>query len=249
MPTAPAAPVSGSFPEPAASSLFVAAPPSVAEVAHIVPPRQATREPVLPEASTQASAAPSSLFVPAPVQPDVSSGLPTDRSVDPAPFAGASTSSQGVAMAFDSASAPAVASAVASADVVAASASALSAPALSASAQAGSASAAASLTAAQSLRQRSVMASEALSELSALSADSPQAGQQAAAPSRRSATGALEVPGQGQHPAEEPLGARRGPRNAADVRSMLSGARAGGDRGNAAGSVAASGALPVPGQH
>jgi hypothetical protein len=69
--------------------------------------------------------------------------------------------------------------------------------------------------AAQSLRERSVMASQALSELSALSSYRPDG---------RSGTSA---------PGEESLGARRGTRNAADVRSMLSGFRAADERGHA----------------
>ena len=81
------------------------------------------------------------------------------------------------------------------------------------------------LTAAQSLRERSAMASEALSELSALSTyTSPGA--------------------PAQPPGEESLGARRGTRNAADVRSMLSGSRPSGDRG-----VAAATGVPVPAPH
>jgi len=85
--------------------------------------------------------------------------------------------------------------------------------------------AAPAVTAAQSLRERSAMASEALSELSALSTyTSPGA--------------------PAQPPGEESLGARRGTRNAADVRSMLSGSRASGDRGVAAGT-----GVPVSAPH
>jgi hypothetical protein len=91
------------------------------------------------------------------------------------------------------------------------------------------------------------MASEALSELSALSAYSPQPAPSAPAQVRRTApagpTAAADQPA--PQPGDEPLGARRGSRNAADVRSMLSGARSGGERTAAA----PSGAAPVPAQH
>jgi HAMP domain-containing protein len=87
------------------------------------------------------------------------------------------------------------------------------------------------LVAAQSLRERSAMASEALSELSALSAYRPESMTGAAAPAslvRRTpqATPAAQVAAQ-----QEPQGQRRANRNAADVRSMLSGFRAGVERG------------------
>ncbi|MGN6611087.1 MAG: nitrate- and nitrite sensing domain-containing protein, partial [Angustibacter sp.] len=87
--------------------------------------------------------------------------------------------------------------------------------------------------AAASLRERSAMASEALSELSALSSYSPQA-VEAAAPTSLTRRTPLATPaGQmatRQQP-EEPIGARRSARNAADVRTMLSGFRAGVERG------------------
>jgi hypothetical protein len=91
------------------------------------------------------------------------------------------------------------------------------------------------LAAAQSLRERSAMASEALSELSSLSSYSPQTVEQAAPLSltRRTplATPAGQAGQAAQQAPEEPLGARRGSRNAADVRTMLSGFRAGVERG------------------
>ena len=85
------------------------------------------------------------------------------------------------------------------------------------------------LSAAQSLRERSAMASEALSELSALSAYRPEALQSAPAGLVRRtprATAAGQLP-----PPEETVGAGRPNRNAADVRSMLSGFQAGVERG------------------
>jgi hypothetical protein len=79
------------------------------------------------------------------------------------------------------------------------------------------------------------MASEALSELSSLSSYSPQTVEQAAPLSltRRTplATPAGQAGQAAQQAPEEPLGARRGSRNAADVRTMLSGFRAGVERG------------------
>ncbi|WP_426564451.1 nitrate- and nitrite sensing domain-containing protein [Angustibacter sp. McL0619] len=89
------------------------------------------------------------------------------------------------------------------------------------------------LAAAANLRERSAMASEALSELSALSTYSPQA-VEASAPAAltRRTPLATEAGQMASKPAiEEPLGARRGGRNAADVRTMLSGFRAGVERG------------------
>jgi signal transduction histidine kinase len=89
------------------------------------------------------------------------------------------------------------------------------------------------LAAAASLRERSAMASEALSELSALSTYSPQA-VEASAPAAltRRTPLATEAGQMASKPAvDEPLGARRGARNAADVRTMLSGFRAGVERG------------------
>ena len=89
------------------------------------------------------------------------------------------------------------------------------------------------LAAAVSLRERSAMASEALSELSALSTYSPQAVEETAPASLTRRTPLATEAGQmaSRPVAEEPLGARRGARNAADVRTMLSGFRAGVERG------------------
>jgi signal transduction histidine kinase len=88
------------------------------------------------------------------------------------------------------------------------------------------------LAAAQSLRERSAMASEALSELSALSSYSPQASAGRVAPTLQRRTPLATEAGKVTSPGdEEPLGARRGNRNAADVRSMLSGFQAGVARG------------------
>jgi hypothetical protein len=89
------------------------------------------------------------------------------------------------------------------------------------------------LAAAASLRERSAMASEALSELSALSTYSPQAVEETAPASLTRRTPLATEAGQmaSRPAAEEPLGARRGARNAADVRTMLSGFRAGVERG------------------
>jgi hypothetical protein len=76
------------------------------------------------------------------------------------------------------------------------------------------------------------MASEALSELSALSTYSPQALEPGAPVTLQRRTPLASEAGQmaSQQP-EEPIGARRGARNAADVRTMLSGFRAGVERG------------------
>jgi hypothetical protein len=88
------------------------------------------------------------------------------------------------------------------------------------------------LAAAATLRERSAMASEALSELSALSSYSPQAVEPSAPTSLTRRTPLATPAGQmASRQPEEPIGARRGTRNAADVRSMLSGFRAGVERG------------------
>ncbi|MGL5857576.1 MAG: nitrate- and nitrite sensing domain-containing protein [Angustibacter sp.] len=87
------------------------------------------------------------------------------------------------------------------------------------------------ISAAATLRQRSAMASEALSELSALSTYSPESvGATASSTLRRRTPGATPAGRLATTP-EEPIGARRGTRNAADVRSMLSGFQAGVQRG------------------
>ncbi|MEO7745484.1 MAG: hypothetical protein ABIV05_04585, partial [Actinomycetota bacterium] len=86
------------------------------------------------------------------------------------------------------------------------------------------------LGAAQSLRERSARASEALSELSALSTYRPEALPTAAANLVRR-TPLASAAGKPPAPAQEPDGPRRGNRNAADVRSMLSGFQAGVERG------------------
>ena len=86
------------------------------------------------------------------------------------------------------------------------------------------------LGAAQSLRERSAMASEALSELSALSTYRPEALPTAPANLVRR-TPLASGAGQPPAPAQEPDGQRRGNRTAADVRSMLSGFQAGVERG------------------
>ncbi len=89
------------------------------------------------------------------------------------------------------------------------------------------------LAAAATLRERSAMASEALSELSALSTYSPQTVEPGApvALQRRTplATEAGQLSSQDQD--DDQVGSRRGARNAADVRTMLSGFRAGVERG------------------
>jgi hypothetical protein len=82
--------------------------------------------------------------------------------------------------------------------------------------------------AAQSLRERSAMASEALSELSALSSYRSE-GQSGTAAARRAPQATPSSAAQQGVPGEESLGARRGTRNAADVRSMLNGFRADGE--------------------
>jgi len=86
------------------------------------------------------------------------------------------------------------------------------------------------LAAAQSLRERSAIASQALSELSALSTYRPETLQAAPAGLVRRTPQATPA-GQLPTPPQEPSGARRPNRNAADVRSMLSGFQAGVARG------------------
>jgi hypothetical protein len=89
------------------------------------------------------------------------------------------------------------------------------------------------------------MASQALSELSALSSYSPQAAQPTApAPLPRRSSQAAPAGQATPQLADEPLGARRGTRNAADVRSMLSGFRAGVEQGR----IAFPGEAPEPEQ-
>jgi hypothetical protein len=86
------------------------------------------------------------------------------------------------------------------------------------------------IAAAHALRERSAMASEALSELSALSTYRPETVQAAPANLTRrtpQATPAGKLP----PPPEPPVGTARPTRNAADVRSMLSGFQAGVERG------------------
>ncbi|HET8614697.1 MAG TPA: nitrate- and nitrite sensing domain-containing protein [Actinomycetales bacterium] len=103
------------------------------------------------------------------------------------------------------------------------------------------------LVAAQSLRERSAMASEALSELSALSTYRPESvtgGSKPASLVRR--TPAATPAAQLAQP-QEPQGPRRANRNAADVRSMLSGFRAGVERGRTSpGTAPGTAASPYP---
>jgi signal transduction histidine kinase len=87
------------------------------------------------------------------------------------------------------------------------------------------------LVAAQSLRERSAMASEALSELSALSTYRPESMTGASAPASLVRRTPQATPAAQIAPPQEPQGPRRVNRNAADVRSMLSGFRAGVERG------------------
>lgn len=87
------------------------------------------------------------------------------------------------------------------------------------------------LVAAQSLRERSAMASEALSELSALSSYRPEAMTAASAPESLARRTPQATPAAQLAQPQEPQGPRRANRNAADVRSMLSGFRAGVERG------------------
>ena len=102
------------------------------------------------------------------------------------------------------------------------------------------------LVAAQSLRERSAMASEALSELSALSTYRPESVSGSTAPASLVRRTPQATPaGQIAQP-QEPQGPRRVNRNAADVRSMLSGFRAGVERGRTSPSGASASALPYP---
>jgi hypothetical protein len=87
------------------------------------------------------------------------------------------------------------------------------------------------LVAAQSLRERSAMASEALSELSALSTYRPESMSGASAPASLVRRTPQATPAAQIAQPQEPQGPRRVNRNAADVRSMLSGFRAGVERG------------------
>jgi hypothetical protein len=87
------------------------------------------------------------------------------------------------------------------------------------------------LVAAQSLRERSAMASEALSELSALSSYRPESMAGASAPASLVRRTPQATPAAQISAPQEPQGQRRVGRNAADVRSMLSGFRAGVERG------------------
>ncbi len=87
------------------------------------------------------------------------------------------------------------------------------------------------LVAAQSLRERSAMASEALSELSALSSYRPESMTAASAPESLARRTPQSTPAAQLAQPQEPQGPRRANRNAADVRSMLSGFRAGVERG------------------
>ncbi len=85
--------------------------------------------------------------------------------------------------------------------------------------------------AAQALRERSAMASQALSELSALSTYRPDAAAPTAAAGLVRRTPQATAAGQLPEPAMPLTGPRRPERNAADVRSTLSGFRAGVQRG------------------
>jgi len=87
------------------------------------------------------------------------------------------------------------------------------------------------LAAAQALRERSAMASQALSELSALSTYRPAAVTSAAATGLVRRTPQATPAGQLPAPVTELSGPRRPERNPADVRSMLSGFQAGVERG------------------
>lgn len=200
--------------EPTPGSLFAPAPAAVVEVAEIVPAQPVSSESV-PSPLVDAEVA---FAAPS------SLFLPAPAAVD-GPDGATASPSAAVTEPF------AVVPALEVPAILATSASAPVAP---------------SLTPAQSLRERSAMASEALSELSALSAYSPQPASPAPTQVRRTAAaGPSEAAGQPvPQPGDEPLGARRGSRNAADVRSMLSGARSGGER-----TVAATSGAPVPAQH
>jgi HAMP domain-containing protein len=81
------------------------------------------------------------------------------------------------------------------------------------------------------LRERSAMASRALSELSAASTYSPQAVEKPAPQSLQRRTPLATPAGKVSEPPDESLRGRRGTRNATDVRTMLSGYQAGVERG------------------
>jgi hypothetical protein len=103
------------------------------------------------------------------------------------------------------------------------------------------------LVAAQSLRERSAMASEALSELSALSTYRPESMTGASAPASLVRRTPQATPAAQIAPPQEPQGPRRVNRNAADVRSMLSGFRAGVERGRTSpGGAAGAAGGPYP---
>jgi hypothetical protein len=102
------------------------------------------------------------------------------------------------------------------------------------------------LVAAQSLRERSAMASEALSELSALSSYRPETMTPSAAPASLVRRTPQATPAAQIAQPQEPQGARRANRNAADVRSMLSGFRAGVERGRTSPAAPAATARPYP---
>jgi hypothetical protein len=103
------------------------------------------------------------------------------------------------------------------------------------------------LVAAQSLRERSAMASEALSELSALSTYRPESVTGASAPASLVRRTPQATPAAQIAQPQEPQGPRRVNRNAADVRSMLSGFRAGVERGRTSpGGTAGTTARPYP---
>lgn len=103
------------------------------------------------------------------------------------------------------------------------------------------------LVAAQSLRERSAMASEALSELSALSTYRPESmTSSGAAPASLVRRTPAATPAAQLAQPQEPQGPRRANRNAADVRSMLSGFRAGVERGRTSPGAPGTTARPYP---
>jgi signal transduction histidine kinase len=102
------------------------------------------------------------------------------------------------------------------------------------------------LVAAQSLRERSAMASEALSELSALSTYRPESMTSGAAPASLVRRTPAATPAAQLAQPQEPQGPRRANRNAADVRSMLSGFRAGVERGRTSPGAPGTSARPYP---
>jgi hypothetical protein len=103
------------------------------------------------------------------------------------------------------------------------------------------------LVAAQSLRERSAMASEALSELSALSTYRPESVTTSAQPASLVRRTPQATPAAQLAEPQEPQGPRRANRNAADVRSMLSGFRAGVERGRTSPGAPGSARPPEPG--